>query len=62
MEEQNCKRLKTQNMELAWKLKKVIRESSGENIIRLLPNRLDSSLYNLVCSISKHQVSFYKVI
>ncbi|GJQ09060.1 hypothetical protein GpartN1_g851.t1 [Galdieria partita] len=59
MDEQDRKRLKTQNSELTWKLKKVIRESSGENVISLLPNRLDSSLHNIVSSISKHQVNIY---
>ncbi|KAK4523937.1 hypothetical protein GAYE_SCF00G1835 [Galdieria yellowstonensis] len=58
-EEQEHKRLKTKNSEFSWKLKKVIRESSGENIRCLLPNRLDSSLYNILCSISKHQVNIY---
>ncbi|EME32840.1 hypothetical protein Gasu_01940 isoform 2 [Galdieria sulphuraria] len=59
MEVQDRKRLKTQHSELEWKLKKVIRESSGETVLHLLPNRLDSSFHNIVCSISKHQVNIY---
>eukprot|EP00871_Galdieria_phlegrea_P000036 jgi/Galph1/1032/GphlegSOOS_G5782.1 len=56
---QDMKNNRKRNTEKSWRLKKIIRESSGDNIICLLPNRMDLDFYNIVCSLSRHQVNIY---